>query len=43
MAAMGSFNHSIRLGMESGCGDVGNLEEGCEGGSEGGSELGTSV
>jgi hypothetical protein len=40
---MGSFNHSIGLGMESGCVDMGNLEEGGEGGLEVGSELGTSV
>jgi hypothetical protein len=42
-AAMGSINHYIGLRMESGCVDVGNLEEGGEGGPEGGSELGTSV
>jgi hypothetical protein len=42
-AAVGSFNHSIGLGMESSCVDVGNLEEGGEGRPKGGSELGTSV
>jgi hypothetical protein len=42
-AAVGSFNHSIGLRMESSCVNVGNLEEGGEGRPKGGSELGTSV
>jgi hypothetical protein len=42
-AAVGSFNHSIGLRMESSRVNVGNLEEGGEGRPKGGSELGTSV
>jgi hypothetical protein len=42
-AAVGPFNHSIGLRMESSCVNVGNLEEGGEGRPKGGSELGTSV